>query len=135
MLCTVKCNLMLWLPVLLLFLCRIVRLSSPNLNLLVGIGAIILYMDIIITVIPTTSKVVNTILCNVSSHVIFSWEKIHFHELYSKCTWSLIFISWICFGMFMLIGTCASLLSLCTCMLYWACTCKHEQLLLIRKLW
>ena len=44
---------------------RVVRLSSPNLNFLVGIGAIILYADIIVTVIPNADRLSRSIDCNV----------------------------------------------------------------------
>ena len=44
---------------------RVIRLSSPNLNMLVGIGAIILYADIIVTVLPTAGELARSIECNV----------------------------------------------------------------------
>ena len=45
---------------------RLIRLSSPNLNYLIGIGAIVLYIDICFFVIPSTDKVTVTVFCNVS---------------------------------------------------------------------
>lgn len=49
-----------------LLLSRLIRLTSPNLNYLIGIGAIILYIDIYFFVIPSTDKVAVTVFCNVS---------------------------------------------------------------------
>ena len=43
---------------------RLVRLTSPKLNLLIGVGAIILYIDVYFTVVPTTNRDVVTFLCN-----------------------------------------------------------------------
>jgi len=47
------------------FLPRLIRLSSPNLNYLIGGGAIILYIDIYFFIIPTTDPSAVVILCNV----------------------------------------------------------------------
>ena len=44
---------------------RLIRLSSPNLNYLIGGGAIILYMDIYFFIIPTADPKAVAILCNV----------------------------------------------------------------------
>ena len=46
--------------------CRLIRLTSPNLNYLIGIGAIILYIDIYFFVIPSMDKVTITVFRNVS---------------------------------------------------------------------
>ena len=46
--------------------CRLIRLTSPNLNYLIGVGAIILYLDISLSVIPITDVKAVTVLCNVS---------------------------------------------------------------------
>ena len=43
---------------------RLIRMSSPNLNYLIGGGAIILYMDIYFFIIPTTDQQALTVLCN-----------------------------------------------------------------------
>ena len=43
---------------------RLIRMSSPNLNYLIGGGAIILYMDIYFFVTPTTDQQTVTALCN-----------------------------------------------------------------------
>ena len=43
---------------------RLIRLGSPNLNYLIGIGAIILYVDTCLTIIPTTDQQAVTALCN-----------------------------------------------------------------------
>ena len=45
---------------------RLVRLSSSNLNYLIGLGAIVLYVNVITLVIPTTNADFAAILCNVS---------------------------------------------------------------------
>ena len=44
---------------------RLIRLSSPNLNYIIGLGAIVLYLNVITFVIPTTNKDVAAVLCNV----------------------------------------------------------------------
>ena len=44
---------------------RLIRLSSPNLNYLIGLGAIVLYLNIITLVIPTTNTHFAAVLCNV----------------------------------------------------------------------
>ena len=46
--------------------CRLIRLSSPNLNYLIGLGAIVLYLNVIVLVIPTTNPEFAAVLCNVS---------------------------------------------------------------------
>ena len=43
---------------------RLIRLSSPDLNYIIGVGAIILYVDIYLFIIPTTDHLVVTVLCN-----------------------------------------------------------------------
>ena len=48
-----------------LFSHRLIRLSSPNLNYIIGIGAIILYMNVIVFVIPTNDRQAVAVLCNV----------------------------------------------------------------------
>ena len=49
---------------------RLIRLSSPNLNYIIGLGAIILYLNVISFVIPTTNADFVSVLCNVS------WSKL-----------------------------------------------------------
>ena len=49
---------------------RLIRLSSPKLNYIIGAGAIILYADVIFHVIPTTSPDVTVVLCNVCIYSI-----------------------------------------------------------------
>ncbi|CAI8012114.1 Gamma-aminobutyric acid type B receptor subunit 1 [Geodia barretti] len=44
---------------------KLIRLSSPNLNYLIGLGAIVLYLNIITLVIPTTNTHFAAVLCNV----------------------------------------------------------------------
>ena len=49
------------------FLCRrLIRLSSSNLNHIIVLGAIILYLNVISFVIPSTSPDYVSVLCNVS---------------------------------------------------------------------
>ena len=48
---------------------RLIRLTSPKLNYFIGIGAIILYIDISLSVAPTTDPKIVTILCNVSKRI------------------------------------------------------------------
>ncbi len=42
-----------------------IRLTSPNLSYIIGVGAILLYVDVYLTVVPTTDKDAVTVLCNV----------------------------------------------------------------------
>ena len=49
---------------------RLIRLSSPNLNYLIGAGAIILYVDIYLFIIPTTNPQTIAELCNSTSWLI-----------------------------------------------------------------
>ena len=48
-----------------LFSCRLIRLSSYNLNYLIGCGAVIGYMSIYFFIIPTTNPQVVAALCTV----------------------------------------------------------------------
>ena len=41
-------------------------MSSPNLNYIIGLGAIVLYFNVIVLVIPTTDEDFSAVLCNVS---------------------------------------------------------------------
>lgn len=52
----------------LMFYRRLIRLTSPNLNNLIGIGAIILYFNIYVFVVPTTNQTATAVLCNVSPY-------------------------------------------------------------------
>ena len=45
---------------------RLIRLSSPNLNYLIGVGAIVLYTDVIFAVIPTTNPDVVAVICTLT---------------------------------------------------------------------
>ena len=45
---------------------RLIRLSSPNLNYLIGVGAIILYMNTYFFIIPTTNPKAVVALCNLT---------------------------------------------------------------------
>ncbi len=44
---------------------RLIRLTSPNLNHIIAIGAIILYLGIYLFVVPTSNQVALSVLCNV----------------------------------------------------------------------
>ena len=53
---------------------RLIRLSSPKLNYIIGIGAVILYLNVIFLVVPTINPVLITVLCHVCSiHVILTF--------------------------------------------------------------
>lgn len=43
---------------------RLIRLTSPNLNYIIGAGAIIIYLVVFLTVIPVANQMLATILCN-----------------------------------------------------------------------
>ena len=47
---------------------RLIRLTSPKLNYIIGAGAVLLYLGIIIMVIPSTDPNIVKVLCNVSLH-------------------------------------------------------------------
>ena len=49
---------------------RLIRLTSPNLNYLIGAGAILLYIDVYFYIIPTSDRDTATIFCNVRIHNI-----------------------------------------------------------------
>ena len=44
---------------------RLIRLSSPNMNQLIGLGAILLFINVITFVIPSKTATGNLILCHV----------------------------------------------------------------------
>ena len=46
---------------------RVVRLTSPNLNYLIILGAILLYTTVYFFVIPTSVAIVQTVNCHVST--------------------------------------------------------------------
>ena len=48
------------------FYFRLVKLASSKLNYLIGVGAIILYVDIIVYVIPSTNPAVVSAFCNLT---------------------------------------------------------------------
>ena len=52
--------------VIIIFNCRIIRLTSPNLNYLIAVGAIVLYIDVCFVVVPSTSASVVSVLCNIT---------------------------------------------------------------------
>ncbi len=45
---------------------RLVKLASSKLNYLIGAGAIILYLDSILFVIPRTNRATEGVLCNIT---------------------------------------------------------------------
>ena len=48
--------------------CRLIRLSSRNLNYIIGLGAITIYLNVITLVIPTTNPHFAAVLCNASEN-------------------------------------------------------------------
>ena len=50
----------------LLVLCRLIKLASPNLNLVIGVGAIILYANLYLFVLPVEDPTTVTVLCNLT---------------------------------------------------------------------
>ena len=50
-------------------MCRLIKLTSPNLNYIIGAGAILLYLGIYVMAIPSTDPTVEKWLCNVSTHL------------------------------------------------------------------
>ena len=46
---------------------RLIKLSSPNLNYLIIAGALILYVDVYLLVVPTTDRLVVRVLCNITA--------------------------------------------------------------------
>ena len=48
-------------------MCRLIKLTSPNLNYIIGAGAILLYLGIYVMAIPSTDPTAVTVLCNVST--------------------------------------------------------------------
>ncbi len=42
------------------------RITSPNLSYVIVAGAVVLYIDVVLTVVPTSDKDVVSVLCNVS---------------------------------------------------------------------
>lgn len=48
------------------FMYRIIQLSSPNLNYLIGFGAILFFLDAYLLVTPASYQTVATVVCNVS---------------------------------------------------------------------
>ena len=59
----------------------LIRLSSPNLNYIIGAGAMVLYADVILRVIPTMSPDVAVVLCNVGTRIC-PWHKILVGTIY-----------------------------------------------------
>ena len=53
-----------------LFPPRLIRISSHNLNYFIAVGAIILYVDIILSVIPTTNPDAVAVLCTLTPWLI-----------------------------------------------------------------
>ena len=49
---------------------RLVRLTSPSLNYVIIGGALIMYLSIILYVVPVTSQVATTAMCNVSMPIV-----------------------------------------------------------------
>ena len=51
---------------------RLIRISSPNLNYIIGLGAIVLYLNIIVLVIPAAEEEMAIVLCNVSTNLLYN---------------------------------------------------------------
>ena len=49
--------------------CRLIKLTSPNLNYIIGAGAILLYLAIYVLAIPSTDPTAVAVLCNVSAQL------------------------------------------------------------------
>ena len=47
-------------------MCRLVRLMSPKLNVLVIIGGLIMYFSVVLYTLPVYDSLGRTLLCNVS---------------------------------------------------------------------
>ncbi len=62
-------------------LLRLIRLSSPNLNYIIGGGAILLYAAVYLTVIPTTDRDIISATCNVSNNFMQLAGSCHFEVL------------------------------------------------------
>ena len=50
-------------------MCRLIKLTSPNLNYIIGAGAILLYLGIYVMAIPSTNQTAVAVFCNVSAHL------------------------------------------------------------------
>ena len=46
-------------------MCRLIKLTSPNLNYIIGAGAILLYLGIYVMAAPSVDQTVVKWLCNV----------------------------------------------------------------------
>ena len=46
--------------------CRLIKITSPNLNYMIGAGAIVLFVNLYLFVIPTTNQLAVTVLCNIT---------------------------------------------------------------------
>ena len=45
---------------------RLIKLTSPNLNLVIGVGAIILYVNLYLFIFPVTDPTTVAVLCNLT---------------------------------------------------------------------
>ena len=63
-------------------LCRLIKLTSPNLNYAIGVGAFMLYVDVILLVVPTTNRDVISVLCNVRiASLLPCTIALHYHSV------------------------------------------------------
>ena len=53
---------------LILILDRLIRLSSRNLNYMIGIGAMVLYTDVYLFVVPVDTRTATIAICNVHNN-------------------------------------------------------------------
>ena len=63
---------------------RIVKLSSSKLNYLIIAGAIIMYVSVILYVTPATSKIIETVICNVRPRVFSFGYSVCFGTILAK---------------------------------------------------
>ena len=54
---------------------RLIRLTSPKLNYIIGAGAVLLYLGITVMVIPSTDPNIVKVLCNVSLYVRHHYQQ------------------------------------------------------------
>ncbi len=52
---------------------RLIRLTSPYLNLVIGLGALILYLNMFVHIIPSNDNVTEQWLCNVSVMILLDY--------------------------------------------------------------
>ena len=66
-----------------IFLCRIVKLTSPNLNYVVLVGAFFLYSSIYFYVLPSREQLNSTVYCHVSFFKTQTWSQLSLIDYFS----------------------------------------------------